>query len=146
MHGAPSGSAKVTVYDDFAHHPTAIRTTVDGLRRRLGPDARILALFEPRTNTMKLGAMKARLPWSLEQVDLAFCHAGGLGWDARAALADLGDRACVADTIDDMVRQVMAAVQPGDHILCMSNGGFGAVHSRLLAALQPSQTRPGAAS
>ena len=84
----------VTVYDDFAHHPTAIRTTVDGLRRRVGTDARILAVFEPRSNTMKLGTMKAQLPWSLEGADLVYCHAGGLGWDPRDALAPLGARAC----------------------------------------------------
>ena len=68
----------ITVYDDFAHHPTAIRTTLDGLRRRVGQGARILAAFEPRSNTMKLGTMKAQLPWALESADLAFCHTAGL--------------------------------------------------------------------
>ena len=126
----------MTVYDDFAHHPTAIRTTVDGLRRRIGPGQRILAVFEPRSNTMKLGAMKAQLPWSLEDADLAFCHSGGLGWDARSALEPMGDRAQVADTVDALVAQVVAAAQPGDHILCMSNGGFGGIHAKLLSALQ----------
>jgi len=126
----------VTVYDDFAHHPTAIRTTVDGLRRQVGPRARILALFEPRTNTMKLGAVKAQLPWSLEQADLAVCHAGGLGWDAHAALAPLGDKLRVAHSIDELLTQVLALVQPGDHVLCMSNGGFGGIHQKLLSALQ----------
>ena len=125
-----------TVYDDFAHHPTAIRTTVDGLRRRIGPGQRILAVFEPRSNTMKLGAMKAQLPWSLEEVDLAFCHSGGLGWDARSALEPMGERVQVADTVDALVAQVVAATQPGDHILCMSNGGFGGFHAKLLTALQ----------
>ena len=81
--------AGVTVYHDFAHHPTALRTSVDGLRRQVGT-ARILAVFEPRSNTMKLGTMKSQLPWSLEQADLAFCHAGGLDWDAREALASMG--------------------------------------------------------
>ncbi|SDP93767.1 UDP-N-acetylmuramate: L-alanyl-gamma-D-glutamyl-meso-diaminopimelate ligase [Rhodoferax sp. OV413] len=126
----------ITVYDDFAHHPTAIRTTVDGLRRRVGPTQRILAVFEPRSNTMKLGAMKAQLPWSLEDADLAFCHAGGLGWDARSALEPMGAKAQVADSIDALVDQVLAAAQPGDHILCMSNGGFGGIHAKLLRALQ----------
>ncbi|BDT65905.1 UDP-N-acetylmuramate--L-alanyl-gamma-D-glutamyl-meso-2,6-diaminoheptandioate ligase [Comamonadaceae bacterium OS-1] len=126
----------ITVYDDFAHHPTAIRTTVDGLRRRIGPGQRILAVFEPRSNTMKLGAMKAQLPWSLEDADLAFCHSGGLGWDARSALEPMGDRAQVADTVAALVVQVVAAAQPGDHILCMSNGGFGGIHAKLLSALQ----------
>jgi UDP-N-acetylmuramate: L-alanyl-gamma-D-glutamyl-meso-diaminopimelate ligase len=130
----PSGN--ITVYDDFAHHPTAIRTTVDGLRRRLKPGERILALFEPRSNTMKLGAMKAQLPWSLEQADLAFCHSGGLGWDAREALASMGERAQVAESIDQLVAQVVAQARPGDHLVCMSNGGFGGVHLKLLESLQ----------
>jgi UDP-N-acetylmuramate: L-alanyl-gamma-D-glutamyl-meso-diaminopimelate ligase len=126
----------IKVYDDFAHHPTAIRTTVDGLRRKLGPQGgRILAVFEPRSNTMKLGTMKAQLPWSLEQADLAFCHGGGLGWDAREALAPMGKRAAVGDTIDQLVEMTIAAARPGDHLVCMSNGGFGGIHGRLLEAL-----------
>ena len=129
----------ITVYDDFAHHPTAIHTTIDGLRRQLNAQgqssARILAIFEPRSNTMKLGTMTAQLPWSLEQADLAFCHAGGLDWDARAALAPMGARAQVAGDIASVLAQVKAAAQPGDHLLCMSNGGFGDIHSKLLAAL-----------
>ncbi|MEY4758381.1 MAG: UDP-N-acetylmuramate:L-alanyl-gamma-D-glutamyl-meso-diaminopimelate ligase [Pseudomonadota bacterium] len=129
------GSGLVTVYDDFAHHPTAIRTTLDGLRRRLGSSARILAVFEPRSNTMKLGAMKAQLPWSLEQADLAFCHSGGLGWDAREALAPMGQRAWVADDINALLKQICAAVQPGDHVVCMSNGSFGGIHTKLLERL-----------
>ena len=126
----------ITVYDDFAHHPTAIRTTVDGLKRRLQPNERILAVFEPRSNTMKLGAMKAQLPWSLEQTDLAFCHSGGLGWDAREALAPMGERARVADNIDDLVALVTAQARAGDHIVCMSNGSFGGIHLKLLKSLQ----------
>jgi UDP-N-acetylmuramate: L-alanyl-gamma-D-glutamyl-meso-diaminopimelate ligase len=124
----------VTVYDDFAHHPTAIRTTVDGLRRRVGA-ARILAVFEPRSNTMKLGTMKAQLPGSLEEADLVFCHSGGLGWDAAQALAPMGAKAQVADSIDGVIAQVLAAARPGDHVLCMSNGSFGGLHDRLLEAL-----------
>ena len=133
----------VKVYDDFAHHPSAIRTTVNGLRRKVDslpavpgvPRGRILAVFEPRSNTMKLGAMKAQLPWSLEEADLAFCHSGGLGWDAVQALAPMGAQAQVAETIDALVEQVVAAARPGDHVLCMSNGGFGGVHAKLLEAL-----------
>jgi UDP-N-acetylmuramate: L-alanyl-gamma-D-glutamyl-meso-diaminopimelate ligase len=129
----------ITVYDDFAHHPTAIRTTLDGLRRRLdqtsGPHGRILAVFEPRSNTMKLGTMKAQLPWSLEAADLAFCHRGGLDWDAGEVLASMGARAQVAHNIDDLVAQVTRAAQAGDHIVCMSNGSFGGVHAKLLGAL-----------
>jgi UDP-N-acetylmuramate: L-alanyl-gamma-D-glutamyl-meso-diaminopimelate ligase len=126
--------AGVTVYDDFAHHPTAIRTTLDGLRRQVGQQ-RILAIFEPRSNTMKLGTMKSQLPWSLAQADLSFCHSGGLDWDAHTALAEMGPKAQVANSIDALVQQVMAQVQPGDHLLCMSNGGFGGVHDKLLKAL-----------
>nr|MBP8160853.1 UDP-N-acetylmuramate:L-alanyl-gamma-D-glutamyl-meso-diaminopimelate ligase [Ottowia sp.] len=133
------GGGAITVYDDFAHHPTAIRTTLDGLRRQLDAAGksgqRIVAIFEPRSNTMKLGTMKSQLPWSLEHADLAICHTGGLDWDAAEALAPLGARARVAGSIDEVVAQVMAAAQPGDHLLCMSNGGFGGVHARLLAAL-----------
>ena len=133
----------VKVYDDFAHHPTAIRTTVNGLRRKVDqlqtapgvPRPRILAVFEPRSNTMKLGSMKAQLPWSLEEADLAFCHSGGLGWDAAQALAPMGKQALVCATIDELVQRVVAAAKPGDHVLCMSNGGFGGVHAKLLAAL-----------
>ncbi len=136
-------AAGVKVYDDFAHHPTAMRTTLNGLRRKIdaqqssahGPRARILAVFEPRSNTMKLGAMKAQLPWSLEEADLAFCHSGGLGWDAAQALAPMGKQAVVCDSIDTLVARVVAAAKPGDHVLCMSNGGFGGVHVKLLAAL-----------
>jgi UDP-N-acetylmuramate: L-alanyl-gamma-D-glutamyl-meso-diaminopimelate ligase len=128
--------AGVTVYDDFAHHPTAIRTTLDGLRRQVGSQ-RILAIFEPRSNTMKLGTMKSQLPWCLEQADLSFCHSGGLDWDAHAALAEMGTKAQVAASIDELVKQVMAKVQPGDHLLCMSNGGFGGIHDKLLKALKP---------
>ena len=135
--------AGISVYDDFAHHPTAMRTTVNGLRRKIdasaaarkGKPQRILAVFEPRSNTMKLGPMKAQLPWSLEEADLSFCHSGGLGWDAVQALAPLGKLAVVCDTVDALVRSVVAAAQAGDHILCMSNGGFGGVHARLLEAL-----------
>ena len=133
----------VKVYDDFAHHPTAIRTTVNGLRRKVdasraspaAPHARILAVFEPRSNTMKLGAMKAQLPWSLEEADLAFCHSGGLGWDAVQALAPMGAQAVVSGSVDDLVERVVAASRPGDHVLCMSNGGFGGIHQKLLDAL-----------
>lgn len=127
---------QVTVYDDFAHHPTAIRTTLDGLRHSLGGSGRILALFEPRSNTMKLGTMKAQLPWSLEAADLAFCHSGGLDWDAAAALAPLGDKALVSNQLDALAGAVAAVARAGDHIVCMSNGGFGSMPGKLLLLLQ----------
>jgi UDP-N-acetylmuramate: L-alanyl-gamma-D-glutamyl-meso-diaminopimelate ligase len=125
----------VTVYDDFAHHPTAIALTIEGLRRA-APHGRILAVLEPRSNTMKLGVMKERLPASLALADRVYCYAAGLGWDAAAALAPLGGRARAYDALDRLVADVVAAAEPGDHVLVMSNGGFGGVHEKLLAALE----------
>jgi UDP-N-acetylmuramate: L-alanyl-gamma-D-glutamyl-meso-diaminopimelate ligase len=129
------GSANgITVYDDFAHHPTAIRTTIEGLRRQVGPGARILSVFEPRTNTMQLGAVKAQLAQSFDASDLAFCHAQGLSWDPREALAALGQRLSVSQSIPELVALLQQAARPGDHVLCMSNGGFGGIHQKLLDA------------
>ncbi len=124
----------VKVYDDFAHHPTAIRLTLDGLRRKVGA-ARIVAVFEPRSSTMKLGAMKAQLPWALEEADMSYCFAGNLVWDASQALAPLAAQARVVTQLDDLVREVVAGSRPGDHVLVMSNGGFGGIHDKLLQAL-----------
>jgi UDP-N-acetylmuramate: L-alanyl-gamma-D-glutamyl-meso-diaminopimelate ligase len=128
-------AAGVKVYDDFAHHPTAMRSTVNGLRRKVGLE-RILAVFEPRSNTMKLGAMKAQLPWALEEADLSFCLQGNYGWSAQEALAPMGKQAVVADSLDKLVAQVVQAARPGDHVLCMSNGAFGGIHGKLLDALK----------
>jgi UDP-N-acetylmuramate: L-alanyl-gamma-D-glutamyl-meso-diaminopimelate ligase len=130
----------VTVYDDFAHHPTAIATTVDGLCQKLradGAPARILAVLEPRSNTMKLGTMKDALPASLQQADLVFGFGSeqALGWNLGAALAPMGSKASAYDDIDVMVQAIVAAARPGDHIVVMSNGGFGGVHQKLLEAL-----------
>jgi UDP-N-acetylmuramate: L-alanyl-gamma-D-glutamyl-meso-diaminopimelate ligase len=124
----------ITVYDDFAHHPTAIDTTVAGLRRKVGR-ARILAVLEPRSNTMKLGVMKDALPGSLKDADLTFCYAGNLGWDARGALAPLGDKAVVKDDLNELVEAIAAVAKSGDQILVMSNGGFGGIHEKLLKRL-----------
>ncbi|MCK9386985.1 MAG: UDP-N-acetylmuramate:L-alanyl-gamma-D-glutamyl-meso-diaminopimelate ligase [Sulfuritalea sp.] len=124
----------VTVIDDFAHHPTAIRVTLEGLRQRVG-SSRILAVLEPRSNTMKLGVIKAQLPDSLAEADVVFCYANGLGWDAAETLAPLGDRARVFDDLAVLVAAVTSAAQTGDQVLVMSNGGFGGVHDRLLDAL-----------
>ena len=124
----------VTVYDDFAHHPTAIATTVAGLRHKVG-QARILAVLEPRSNTMKLGTMKAALPASLAEADQVFCYAGGVDWDVAEALAPLGDKLHVGTQFDDFVAQIVQAAQAGDHILVMSNGGFGGIHDQLLTQL-----------
>ncbi len=124
----------ITVYDDFAHHPTAITTTLDGLRKRAGK-SRIIAVLEPRSNTMKLGTMKAALPASLAAADRVFCYTANLGWDAAAALAPLGPKASVHEDLAVLVAAIVAEARSGDHVLVMSNGGFGGIHDKLLAAL-----------
>ena len=125
----------IAVYDDFAHHPTAIATTVAGLRRKVGAQ-RILAVLEPRSNTMKLGVMKAALPGSLTEADLVFAYGpDSLGWDLPGALAPLGAKAAAYRDIDALVAAVRQAARPGDQILVMSNGGFAGVHQKLLEAL-----------
>ena len=131
LRGTASG---VAVYDDFAHHPTAIATTVSGLRRRVGK-ARILAVLEPRSNTMKLGVMKDALPGSLADADLVYCYGANLGWSPAAALAPLGSKAVCHDDLDALVAAVAAAARPGDQVLVMSNGGFGGIHQKLLDRL-----------
>jgi UDP-N-acetylmuramate: L-alanyl-gamma-D-glutamyl-meso-diaminopimelate ligase len=133
----------ITVYDDFAHHPTAITTTVDGLRRRVG-QARILAVLEPRSNTMKLGVMKAQLPDSLSMADKVFAYGANagkesLGWDLTEVFSPLNtvaaDKAKAFDNLEALVNAVVSEAKPGDHILVMSNGGFGGVHQKILSAL-----------
>jgi UDP-N-acetylmuramate: L-alanyl-gamma-D-glutamyl-meso-diaminopimelate ligase len=124
----------VTVIDDFAHHPTAIRVTIEGLRQRVGR-ARILAVLEPRSNTMKLGTMKSQLPASLTDADATYCYAANLGWDAAEALAPLGTKARSYDDLASLVQAVCADARSGDQILVMSNGGFGGVHEKLLTGL-----------
>ncbi|MBE0623637.1 MAG: UDP-N-acetylmuramate:L-alanyl-gamma-D-glutamyl-meso-diaminopimelate ligase [Burkholderiales bacterium] len=124
-------AAGVAVYDDFAHHPTAIATTVAGLRRKVGK-ARILAVLEPRSNTMKLGVMKDALPGSLAEADLVYCYSANLGWNPAGALAPLGAKAACYDDLDALVRAIAGAARPGDQVLVMSNGGFGGIHQKLL--------------
>jgi UDP-N-acetylmuramate: L-alanyl-gamma-D-glutamyl-meso-diaminopimelate ligase len=124
----------ITVYDDFAHHPTAFEATIAGLRKRVGR-GRIVAVFEPRSNTMKLGTMQSRLAGSLEGADLVYCHANHLGWDPERALAPLSSRAAIYSDLDPMVEALGHVLRPGDHVLVMSNGGFGGIHAKLLARL-----------
>jgi len=128
----------VTVYDDFAHHPTAIATTVAGLRRKVG-NARILAVIEPRSNTMKLGVMKDQLPQSLQACDHVYCYGANLGWDAAEALAPMGAQAEVHEDFQTMLQAIVGKAATGDHILVMSNGGFQGIHNKLLEALLSSQ-------
>jgi UDP-N-acetylmuramate: L-alanyl-gamma-D-glutamyl-meso-diaminopimelate ligase len=125
----------VTVYDDFAHHPTAIRTTVEGLRQRVGRE-RILAVLEPRSNTMKRGVMKDELPPSLRAADRVYVYSAGLGWDARAVFGPMGAKASCEDNLEALIGAIAAEAKPGDHVLVMSNGGFGAIHEKLLARLK----------
>jgi UDP-N-acetylmuramate: L-alanyl-gamma-D-glutamyl-meso-diaminopimelate ligase len=124
----------ITVYDDFAHHPTAIRTTLEGLRQRVG-GARILAVLEPRSNTMKRGVMKDALPPSLAQADRVYIYCAGLGWDARSLFALLGPRARCEEDLEPLIAAVAAEARAGDHVLVMSNGGFGGIHDKLLDRL-----------
>ena len=129
----------VAVWDDFAHHPTAIATTISGLRDQVG-SARILAVLEPRSNTMKAGVMKDRLAPSLEGADRVFCYGASLGWDAGAALAPLGVRAHVEGDLHKLVGAILDEARPGDQVLVMSNGGFGGIHALLLKSLSSRST------
>ena len=124
----------VVVYDDFAHHPTAIRTTLEGLRQQVG-QARIVAVLEPRSNTMKRGVMKDALPQSLAAADRVYVYTQGLGWNANAVFAPLGERARCLDDLDSLVAAVVADARRGDRVLVMSNGGFGGIHAKLLRGL-----------
>nr|WP_315398355.1 UDP-N-acetylmuramate:L-alanyl-gamma-D-glutamyl-meso-diaminopimelate ligase [uncultured Duganella sp.] len=127
----------ITVFDDFAHHPTAIATTVGGLRQKIGKTGRILAVLEPRSNTMKLGAMKDALPGSLAEADLVFGFGSekSLGWSLGDALAPLGGVASAYEDLDALVAAIAKAARPGDQVIVMSNGGFGGVHGKILEAL-----------
>jgi UDP-N-acetylmuramate: L-alanyl-gamma-D-glutamyl-meso-diaminopimelate ligase len=124
----------VTVYDDFAHHPTAIQTTLEGLRHQVGR-ARILAVLEPRSNTMKLGTMKAALPESVQAADRVFVYGKDLGWSAREVFQPLGDRVVCADALEQLIEAIAHEARDGDHVLVMSNGGFGGIHTKLLERL-----------
>jgi UDP-N-acetylmuramate: L-alanyl-gamma-D-glutamyl-meso-diaminopimelate ligase len=126
----------VTVYDDFAHHPTAVATTLAGLRARVGKE-RILAVMEPRSATMKMGVHRDTLAGSLEQADRVFVYqAPNVKWDVASAFAPLGTRASVIQDLGALTDAVMSEVQRGDHILVMSNGGFGGFHEKLIDRLE----------
>jgi UDP-N-acetylmuramate: L-alanyl-gamma-D-glutamyl-meso-diaminopimelate ligase len=132
LRGAAGG---VTVYDDFAHHPTAIAATLAGLRRKVGK-ARILAVLEPRSNTMKLGAMKDALPGSLAAADFVYCYSANLGWNSAGALAPLGSKAVCHDDMELLIAGIVREAKPGDYVLVMSNGSFGGIHQKLLDRLR----------
>ena len=135
----------VTVYDDFAHHFTAIQTTVTGLRQRIGDHARIIAVLEPRTNTMKLGAMSAALPGSLTNADVVFVYTHNLGWDVAKAFEPIGTKTGIFENLDAMVDAIVVMATPTDHILVMSNGAFGGVHGKILAKLAEREMKLAAA-
>ncbi|MEQ1603189.1 MAG: UDP-N-acetylmuramate:L-alanyl-gamma-D-glutamyl-meso-diaminopimelate ligase [Methylophilaceae bacterium] len=124
----------ITVYDDFAHHPTAIATTVAGLRAKVG-SAKIIAVLEPRSNTMKLGVMKNALPASLVDADKVFCYGANLGWDAAAALAPIQTKSAVHTNLSQLIEAIAQEAKPGDQVLIMSNGGFAGIHQKLLGRL-----------
>ncbi len=124
----------ITIYDDFAHHPTAIQATLAGLRARVGA-GRIVVIVEPRSNTMKLGVMNDRLAPSLDRADRVFCYSAGVQWDAAAVLAALGAKAETNADFDALLERVAVSLVPGDHVVIMSNGGFNGIHEKLLARL-----------
>jgi UDP-N-acetylmuramate: L-alanyl-gamma-D-glutamyl-meso-diaminopimelate ligase len=124
----------VALYDDFAHHPTAIRETIAGLRQK-HPGRRILAVFEPRSNTLKQGVLKDALPRSFELADLVYIYASGLSWDAGSLFGTLGPRARCETNLDALVGAIAAEARAGDQVLVMSNGSFGGIHPKLLKAL-----------
>jgi UDP-N-acetylmuramate: L-alanyl-gamma-D-glutamyl-meso-diaminopimelate ligase len=125
----------ISVYDDFAHHPTAIATTLDGLRRKVG-DRRIVAVLEPRSATMKMGVHRETLGPSLAGADAVWMYAPpDLGWDAGAIVQSLGGKAHLATSLDQLLHGLLANSREGDQVLIMSNGGFGGLHGRLLEAL-----------
>jgi UDP-N-acetylmuramate: L-alanyl-gamma-D-glutamyl-meso-diaminopimelate ligase len=131
----------IRVYDDFAHHPTAIATTIDGLRQRVGSAARIVAVLEPRSHTMRMGVHRDTLAPSLAGADEVWLYApADLGWDTGAVLAACGARAHAAGDVDTLARELARTLRPDDHVLIMSNGGFGGLHGKLLAELAKTGT------
>ncbi|WP_333984611.1 UDP-N-acetylmuramate:L-alanyl-gamma-D-glutamyl-meso-diaminopimelate ligase [Ectopseudomonas khazarica] len=126
----------ITVFDDFAHHPTAIATTLDGLRKRVGDDTQVIAVIEPRSNSMKLGAHRDGLAESAVQADAVFWYApANLGWDLAATVAGASNPTRVCDSLEAIIDGVKALARPGTQVVIMSNGGFGGLHGKLAQAL-----------
>jgi UDP-N-acetylmuramate: L-alanyl-gamma-D-glutamyl-meso-diaminopimelate ligase len=126
----------VTVYDDFAHHPTAIASTLQGLRNRVG-DARILLVMEPRSNTMRMGVHRDTLAASMQGADRIWLHEpADLGWPLTEVAGEIEVPVSVSNSVGSIVEEVVAESRPGDHVLLMSNGGFGGIHDKLLARLK----------
>jgi len=128
----------ITVYDDFAHHPTAIATTLAGLRKSTN-QGRLLAILEPRSNTMRLGVHNDRLAASLADADAVWLYQpDDLSWDIREVTAGLAVPLVISDTVDELVASITEQAQPGDRLVVMSNGGFGGIHEKLLEQLAAS--------
>jgi UDP-N-acetylmuramate: L-alanyl-gamma-D-glutamyl-meso-diaminopimelate ligase len=133
----------VMVYDDFAHHPTAIATTLEGAKARMvelaGADGRavgrLIALFEPRSNTMKMGTLAQALPASFNEAHAVVCYTAGIQWNVRDTLGSLGQRLFTSNHLDEIIDHVVAQAQPGDWVVAMSNGSFGGIHENLIGAL-----------
>ncbi len=125
---------EITIYDDFAHHPTAIQTTLNGLRTHVGKE-RIIAVLEPRSNTMKMGVWKNSLAVSLLEADQVFCFTRDAQW-AKTALDILDKKASCYDDLDQLIKNISIITNPGDHVLIMSNGSFGGIHEKILSSLQ----------
>jgi UDP-N-acetylmuramate: L-alanyl-gamma-D-glutamyl-meso-diaminopimelate ligase len=126
----------ITVYDDFAHHPTAIATTLAGLRAKVG-DARIVVAMEPRSNSMRLGAHADALAPSLDLADaVVFLHRPELAWDAGKVVAGLRGEGVTASDVDRLIAVLRERVRAGDHVVFMSNGGFDGAPRRFFAALR----------
>ena len=122
----------ITVYDDFAHHPTSIQMTLNGLRSKIGHTANIIAVLEPRSNTMKMGVWKNDLAGSLTEADRIYCYIKDSDWDVGMALSELGDKVCCQGDLLQLILSITRTAKPGDHILIMSNGSFGGIHEKLL--------------
>jgi UDP-N-acetylmuramate: L-alanyl-gamma-D-glutamyl-meso-diaminopimelate ligase len=125
----------ITVYDDFAHHPSAIRLTLLGLREQLGPEAHIVAVFEPRSNTMRQGTMRMQLPNALKTADFCICYAKDLNWNAKDTFAEMGKRTVISHTIPETLVLLQGYTRPGSHVVFMSNGDFDNIHQRFLHTL-----------
>jgi len=134
----------VTVYDDFAHHPTAIATTLQGLRNQVG-SARILLVLEPRSNTMRMGVHSGTLAASMQGADRIWLYEPEeMDWSLEEVAADIAVPVKVSNGVESIVEEVVRESRPGDHILVMSNGAFGGIHGKLLERLEQSSAITGA--
>lgn len=126
----------IEVYDDFAHHPTAIDTTLDGARKRLA-ERKLWAIIEPRSNTMRMGSHKDELAHSARLADqVIWYQPEGLDWDLQPVIDAAPNAASIARKLEDIIETIVTEAQAGDAVVIMSNGGFGGLHQKLVQALQ----------